>query len=217
MPSWDGRSARPMHKKKMNRERSVSSRVRFVAGGGVGVGWLCVTSFLISRLLAFSSVRAGPFLDASTRGGPGECRAVVHSPTSGSGSVPMHGTSMCHILDTLLHAGNCMADKSESGGGSDDPAFPCEDPTQPELEDWLKCMRDKLKKTEYLYLSRNETPPSLIGISVGINLDMMRQQPAPAGDETTDAFQKRSAWNFKCDVLCGTSIRATQLSRRTQA
>ena len=118
--------------------------MRFVAGGGVGVGWLCVTSFLISRLLAFSSVRAGPFLDASTRGGPGECRAVVHSPTSGSGSVPMHGTSMCHILDTLLHAGNCMADKSESGGGSDDPAFPCEDPTQPELEEWLKCMKDRL-------------------------------------------------------------------------
>ena len=58
-----------------------------------------------------------------------------------------------------------MADKSESGGGSDDPVFPCEDPTQPELEDWLKCMRDKLKKTEYLYLSRSETPPSFIGIS----------------------------------------------------
>ena len=112
----------------------------------------------------------------------------------------MHGTSMCHILDTLLHAGNCMADKSESGGGSDDPAFPCEDPTQPELEDWLKCMRDKLKKTEYLYLTRNETPPSLIGISVGIDLGMMQQQLAPAGDETTDAFQKRSAWNFKCET-----------------
>ena len=59
-----------------------------------------------------------------------------------------------------------MADKSESGGGSDDPVSPCKDPTQSELEDWFKCMRDKLEKTEYLYLSRNETPPSLIGILV---------------------------------------------------
>ena len=94
-----------------------------------------------------------------------------------------------------------MADKSESGGGSDDPAFPCEDPTQPELEDWFKCMKDRLKKTEFLYLVRGQTPPSLIGMSVGIDLSMMRQQPAPTtGVETTDAFQNRSAWNFKCET-----------------
>ena len=93
-----------------------------------------------------------------------------------------------------------MADKSESGGGSDDPAFPCEDPTQPELEEWVKCMKDKLKKTEFHYLIRNETPPSLIGMSVSINLDSLQQQPEPTGDETTEAFQKRAAWNFKCET-----------------
>ena len=93
-----------------------------------------------------------------------------------------------------------MADKSESGGGSGDPAFPCEDPTQPELEEWVKCMKDIFKKTEYLYLVRRQIPPSLIGMSVSIDLSMMQQQLAPAGDETTDAFQKRSAWNFKCET-----------------
>ena len=95
-----------------------------------------------------------------------------------------------------------MADKSGSGGGSDDPVFPCEDPTQPELEDWLKCMRDKLKKTEYLYLSRSETPPSFIGISAKHQSghgERAARGCADAGAETTDAYQKRGAWNFKCE------------------
>ena len=77
----------------------------------------------------------------------------------------MHGTTTCHILDTLLMAG-AMADKTDSGGVSDrDPTCPGEDPTQPELDVWLKTMSDRLKKTEYFYLTRNETPPSLIPIS----------------------------------------------------
>ena len=29
---------------------------------------------------------------------------------------------------------------------------------------------------------------------------MMQQQPALAGDEATDAYQKRGAWNFKCET-----------------
>ena len=49
-----------------------------------------------------------------------------------------------------------MADKSESGGGSDDPVFPCEDPNQPELEDWY-LVEVHTQSTVY-----NNTPDALV-------------------------------------------------------
>ena len=43
-----------------------------------------------------------------------------------------------------------MADKPDFGGSAEkDPPFPGEDPTQPELDMWLKVMSDRLKKTEF--------------------------------------------------------------------
>ena len=63
-------------------------------------------------------------------------------------------------------------------------------------------MRDKLKKMEYLYLSRSETPPSFIGISAKHQSghdERAARGCADAGAETTDAYQKRGAWNFKCE------------------
>ena len=56
-----------------------------------------------------------------------------------------------------------MADKPDFGGSAEkDPPFPGEDPTQPELDMWLKVMSDRLKKTEFFYVVRGETPPSFV-------------------------------------------------------
>ena len=91
----------------------------------------------------------------------------------------MFGTSL-YVFDTFLLAGDIMADKSDASVLTDkDPVFPGEDPTQPELDAWIKVMSDRLKKTEYFYLVSRETPPSLIGISEPIDLSMLREQDAP--------------------------------------
>ena len=91
-----------------------------------------------------------------------------------------------------------MADKPDFGGSAEkDPPFPGEDPTQPELDMWLKVMSDRLKKTEFFYVVRGETPPSLIGISEPIDVSMLVEQPAVPG-ETAEARRSREAWNFRC-------------------
>ena len=93
----------------------------------------------------------------------------------------MHGTTMCHILESLLMAGASMTDKAESGSADRDPTFPGEDPTQPELDAWIKIMSDRLKKTEYFYLTRNEVPPSLIPMSEALDLSILVEQAPVSG------------------------------------
>ena len=73
-----------------------------------------------------------------------------------------------------------MAEKPDYGGATDkDPPFPGEDPTQPELDMWIKVMSDRLKKTDFFYVVRDEVPPLLIGISEPIDVSLLAEQAQP--------------------------------------
>ena len=70
------------------------------------------------------------------------------------------------------------------------PVFPGEDPTRRELEEWLEAWDSAIKATEIDAILANETPASLISISVETDLSDMVIIKAPESETNAELAQR---------------------------
>ena len=100
-----------------------------------------------------------------------------------------------------------MAEKSASGGrdgGAKWPTFPGDDPTLPELDDFLRHFNDELQSHEAMHLIAGNILPSLIGLAASVDTSALVKIPEPvtAADITADTVKariERTKFNSYCD------------------
>ncbi|KAL3924142.1 MAG: hypothetical protein SGPRY_004004, partial [Prymnesium sp.] len=109
----------------------------------------------------------------------------------------MHDPSLNEFINLVLAAGCAgVIGMSENAERSLWPAFPCEDPTRRELEEWLESWDSSVKATEIEALLAGEIPASLIVISAETDLtDAVLLSPAQ--DESQADMAKKTTRNSR--------------------